>query len=157
MLKLKTRNGVSYGIWFSRNVTSSKRKGVPGRQQGEVTKQHHLVRISWSTGPQHLDHCCIVRTEIHSLCRPLMIPQGSCQNNRKDFFVGQWIRASVMETISLRTSLYLKQPCIQWSQQRHRRHEYLEWEPNEETTETCTCSMTGRIQATTTNPNEMLY
>ena len=49
-------------------------KGVPSCQQGEVTKQHHQVRISWCTGPQHLDHCCIVRTEFHPLCRPLMTP-----------------------------------------------------------------------------------
>ena len=86
-LKFKTRNGVSYGIWFSRNVTSSKQKGVPGHQKGQVTKQHHQVRISWCTRPQHLNHCCIVRTEFHALCRPLMTPQGSCQNNRKEFFV----------------------------------------------------------------------
>jgi len=37
------------------------------------------------------------------------------------------------------------------------RDEDLEWEPSEETTENCTRAMTGRIRATTTNPNEILY
>ena len=46
---------------------------------------------------------------------------------------------------------------IQQSQQRQRRHGDREWEPNEETTENCTHSMTGRIRATTTNPDEILY
>ena len=46
-----------------------------------------------------------------------------------------------METISLRT----REPRIQQSRQRQRRHEDLGWEPSEET---------GKIGATTTNPNE---
>ena len=66
---------------------SSRCKGVPGCQQGEVTYQHLQVWISWCTGPQHLDHCSIVRREFHPLCRPLVTPQRSCQNNQKEFFV----------------------------------------------------------------------
>ena len=43
------------------------------------------------------------------------------------------------------------------TEQHQRRHEDLEWEHNKETTENCTRSMTGRIRATTTNPNEIPY
>ena len=67
MLKLKTRNGVSYGIWFSRNVTSSKRKGVPeltgrganrptGRGDKAAPSSSNLV-ICRTTTPWPLLYC----------------------------------------------------------------------------------------------------
>ena len=83
---------------FVRFETTSKQ--AVSKEELKLNGSHPLT-----TASQHLDLCCSVRTEFHQLCRPLMTPEGSRQNNRKKFFVDnrwgrlQW-RPSPREPVS---------------------------------------------------------